>query len=118
MNSILRYWILGCLAVESFFECFHCVWGLGVPLHQLRRFASENDLFSHFTRSHMHCRVALAQVPQLRPGPRNLFDLKGPKKNIAIKNEKLDECQSCDQTRKTAVSLKAGLQLVLLDFFL
>ena len=42
---------------------------------------------------------------------------KGTDKNIPIKNEKLHKCQSCDQTRKTAVSLKADLQLVLLDFY-
>ena len=41
---------------------------------------------------------------------------KGTEKNIAIKNERLHKCQTCKTC--AAVSLKADLQLVLLDFFL
>ena len=62
MNRKRTNWYLrSCLTLElvqSSFVCFNSVLQPHhhmKPLHQLRRFASENHLFSHFTPSHMHC---------------------------------------------------------------
>ena len=62
MNSKRTNWYLrSCLTLElvqSSYVCFNSVLQPPhhmKPLHQLRRFASENHLFSHFTPSHMHC---------------------------------------------------------------